>query len=1833
MSKLKKKEEGAKEIIKLNARIKIAQKCMLELIAEANRLNEVYENKRVSYYEYAHHYDKLKDRMNDYSRYTSDYRRKIAELKSTEKTILPYAFVILAVIIGIFFVFNSLEGRITGFAVFGQEGVTREINCDGCSGYNVPANAVVLMKLNVSSAGKLAEYYPSSWDVINTNGGIVSVHDYEYYKIEWELAEAGGISYSIKSPENAGGSYTFRAEFLNESLNEVTLELFAEAGAGYSLPVEENITIPEEGIAIPPEENITVPPEENITIPPETPETNISLPEENITIPPEENITLPPEINYTIPAPPEENVTLPEKNLTKATLPKTNYSIPPEPKSEPPVLIKLIPNITIRYNKSYSLNLSEYFSDPENKTLAYYSNTIAHLVISIENDSAVITPDIGFSGTETAQFFASDNESMTESNEFEIEVLSEAGFGVFSASMHCYITAPGDCEGTIFLYMENSTGGYENAHAQNVSAATYAYAVCCNVSGDTLTTSCEDETFLRLSGTSNAHVQQNNYDTYSVDACMSSTNGIINCTYGTCGANQTCLLSISADTNAHVGSCSHYATNVCCGYIASAPLMNASPIITPDPAYTNDTLVCSASTYDVNTDNITINFTWYNGSIYYSSENNYSINGSIALSILSPAQIQNKNETWNCSVRSFDGANYSVWQSANITIQNLPPTTPTLDQPPDNYNISDTTPFFNWTASTDVDEDSITYEIQIANDTAFNNPQNITQLNEASDTNYTATAMTEGVYYWRVKAITDDANSSYTNYRTFTIGTTVPTFTNAVNTSTDFKRYSNFTANITITNGIVGLDAYKFSTNVSGSWVNTTVDISGSPYNASNSRNITQPQGSSICWYYWANDSAGNTNSSDTYCFTAVNTVPTHSNPFIGAHVPYGTTATIDDNITGYWQFEGDAVDVTGVNNGTVYGANLTDVGRVGRAYSFNGSGAYINLAGNVVMNNISSAISLWFKTDFGSSSSTSGIMVGKNNDNDAYIYAFNPTTIRVQSDQVSTVKSYTVPTINSGQWYHLAVIRDSGSTSVYINGQQSSSGPQVIPYDLTITEIGKYSTGAAGFWYSGSLDEVIIYNRSLSASEISETYNKTAGTYNVYTTEDLGCSANNTADVDGNGLKNIFNWYKNNVSIMIVNMPFETNDGSAVWASGKVGNALYFDGINDMVDAYTWLPIAYVGQNVTWSFWAKQNKNITNQMIFGCSGGGGYTYPVYFGSNGNITGRLSNNAPEYTLDSGGVDKSNWHHYALTAIPYNSTHGNVSLYVDGVIRSGNNYTRMDSNGQYNRIGSHGTGNYFNGTLDEIMIFGRALSDNEILSIYNNQSIGLNALTSDASLKNYYSLNETSGFSAMNTKGFGANVYNYDRAKDYSGFGKNGTVWGATWNSTGGYDRKGAYEFRSHSTSNNVTYIFISQVFPVNTYRWTASAWVYPHALYSSGNQFLSELNHAPLIVLSTDYGVSIWSISAWRTCGAGNISLNKWNHIVVAANTNGSYNNWTDLYINGVKMGCSSINGWNVSFPFSTSNFYIGSRDGDYLDTTGLDGFMDEVRIYNYSLSAAQVLAIYQNKTNTIVAEETTKGDNWTCSVTPNDGSGDGTTLNSSVLTILNLAPVAALISPAQNETTVNRTIAFNWTVSDADGDSVTSDILIDDNSDFSSALVNVSGLTDTNYTYGILDVDTTYFWKVRANDSEGYGSWTSTWNFTVESYISISLINDVVNFGSMANNETKNTTTNNPAPFLLENAGNVFANITVNGSQLFTSVGFPSEYYQYEIGVNESYSFDNTTSTMNWRNMTDVDVQTDIYNLNWSDLTDNAEVELLIWVPPTEGGGTRNSTVIFTAS
>ncbi len=137
--------------------------------------------------------------------------------------------------------------------------------------------------------------------------------------------------------------------------------------------------------------------------------------------------------------------------------------------------------------------------------------------------------------------------------------------------------------------------------------------------------------------------------------------------------------------------------------------------------------------------------------------------------------------------------------------------------------------------------------------------------------------------------------------------------------------------------------------------------------------------------------------------------------------------------------------------------------------------------------------------------------------------------------------------------------------------------------------------------------------------------------------------------------------------------------------------------------------------------------------------------------------------------------------------------------------------------------------------------------------------------------------------------------------------------------------------------------------------------------------------------------------------------------------------------------------------------------------------------------------------------------------------------------------------------------------------------------------------------------------------------------NLTVPTSVAISLPVSVVDFGSLGINKTDNTTDNNPSPFIVQNDGTTFVNITIEASDLFNGTGAsnPSSYYTFKIDSNS----DGPDSVSNW---TSVPAQSSpllgVHALEYSDPNDTAEIEIKLKIPSDESPGDKSSLVTFTA-
>jgi len=230
------------------------------------------------------------------------------------------------------------------------------------------------------------------------------------------------------------------------------------------------------------------------------------------------------------------------------------------------------------------------------------------------------------------------------------------------------------------------------------------------------------------------------------------------------------------------------------------------------------------------------------------------------------------------------------------------------------------------------------------------------------------------------------------------------------------------------------------------------------------------------------------------------------------------------------------------------------------------------------------------------------------------------------------------------------------------------------------------------------------------------------------------------------------------------------------------------------------------------------------------------------------------------------------------------------------------------------------------------------------------------------------------------------------------------------------------------------------------------------------------------------------------------------------------------------------------------------------------------------------------------------------------------------------------LIYPVSGSTTTNRTLAFVWNNSlDQYSSNLNYNLTIDTATDFSSPIfswTNITNISDVNITFEfpeVLDVDSTYFWKVTANDSTGYGGNSSVFNFTLQSYLAISIINDSVDFGHQAPGAIVDTSNNTYQPFYTENVGNIEFNVTLNASQYFNAVPFPSNYYQFKMREKEAGAFNTGLSQLVYTNMTPVLGATPhLVSLNWSDQYDDFYTDILVNVPTNESPGAKSSLVTF---
>lgn len=210
------------------------------------------------------------------------------------------------------------------------------------------------------------------------------------------------------------------------------------------------------------------------------------------------------------------------------------------------------------------------------------------------------------------------------------------------------------------------------------------------------------------------------------------------------------------------------------------------------------------------------------------------------------------------------------------------------------------------------------------------------------------------------------------------------------------------------------------------------------------------------------------------------------------------------------YKLNGNASDAMGTNPGALQNAPTPTSDRFGvsnKAYAFNGSSQY--MSSTLTYNNPGNfTLSLWFKT----TTTTGGKMIGLGgnqtgqsgnydrhifmNDAGQVYFGVYPGAVRL----LNTTASY-----NDGNWHMVtASLSSSNGMSLYIDGVLVSTDPTTTTAEnytgywrLGYDNLTGWGITASSFYFNGSLDDVLIYNRAITPSEVTTLYNATGGANN----------------------------------------------------------------------------------------------------------------------------------------------------------------------------------------------------------------------------------------------------------------------------------------------------------------------------------------------------------------------------------------------------------------------------------------------------------------------------------------------------------------------------------------------------------------------------------------------------------------------------------------------------------------------------------------------------------------------------------------------------------------
>jgi hypothetical protein len=675
----------------------------------------------------------------------------------------------------------------------------------------------------------------------------------------------------------------------------------------------------------------------------------------------------------------------------------------------------------------------------------------------------------------------------------------------------------------------------------------------------------------------------------------------------------------------------------------------------------------------------------------------------------------------------------------------------------------------------------------------------------------------------------------------------------------------------------------------------------------------------------------------------------------------HSNNATLSSGLIGYWSFDGPATNwTTGTtqdmsgngNTGQMIGMSTSSspvAGKIGQALKFNGASSNISVATNLGGGVWS--VSAWIKLP---SSANIVQVIYAQNDNIFYVQSNN--TLKFQGGTAIGFPTITsTATLKPNVWYHVVATHagaGSGQTKLYVNGLQGDDASAIANLISAGADFIGRQTLQSTRYFNGTIDDGRIYNRVLNVQEVQQLYalgstnvahsntvTLTSGLVGYWTLDGskTNWATGQTLDSSGNG----------NTGQMI-GMSTSTSP-----VAGKIGEALKFNGTSSYIPA----TVSLSANVATGCAWIKSSNVANSQRIFaqGTSGdASGNNFSLQIISS-TIRGIVGNGGGGQFVGTGVSINSNiWYHVCMVL-----GGGSLKLYINGSLAQTDTTSTTLATGSLGMaIGRTDNGSgvqYFQGILDDVRIYSRALSAQEVQQLYalgaaNTAHSNTDTLTSG--LVGYWPLDG------------GTTSWNTDTTKDMSGNGNTGSLISMSTSSSPVAGKIGQ-ALKFNGTSQAISTPIIAGTSKIITVSfWLNSKYnADTPAIESSPN---SNLNNGATQFSPEDKS----SGSACQNVGPSFVIQDTGYKQVCVPTPSAGWHYWAVVYDNSTvagnitvfEDGATKTTTSGVHTKTGTSNllgtyqWYLMGRDASSVFTNGT---LDDVRIYNRALSTREVQQLY----------------------------------------------------------------------------------------------------------------------------------------------------------------------------------------------------------------------------------------------------------------------------------